>query len=234
MTDTPPIRPTRLRQFAGRFELVMNRNQFELKRTTINRATATKTTNELKRKISMQLDSNNNDKDENTRNAPVPVVPPKPTDHPIFAVKARHISDGVRKWITPKPLLQKTIRKNEVLYDASKPATHPNLTEEAMFEIFNNLTLNELVNTANASNGMKLAAQKFFEVQYTKVNLAWLIDGDDDKFTLLQAQRLLQCFGNFISTLIVNSNQLKEAEQKEKLLEIIARHCAGVVFWDTI
>lgn len=101
-----------------------------------------------------------------------------------------------------------------------------------MFEIFNNLTLNELVNTAMASNGMKLAAQKFFEVQYTKLNLAWLIDDGDDKFTLLQAQRLLQCFGNFISTLIVDSKQLKETDQKENLLEIIAQHCAGVVFWD--
>ena len=182
----------------------------------------------------MQLDSNNNDEDDNTKE-PVPVVPAKPKYQPvqIFAVKPKQAPVDVRKWITPKPLQAKPITVNEVLYDASKTATHQNLTEEAMFEIFNQLSLNELINTAAASNGMKLAAQKFFEVQYTKVNLAWLIDDDDDKFTLLQAQRLLQCFGNFISTLIVNSNQLKEADQKEKLLEIIAQHCAGVVFWDT-
>ncbi|XP_055303019.1 uncharacterized protein LOC129568773 isoform X2 [Sitodiplosis mosellana] len=214
MADVPPTRQMRLRPNAA--------------------TKSTKSADEIKHKIALQMDPNNND-GESVKVEPVSVVPVKPKYHPvpIFAVKPKQVADHGRKWMTPERPVQTNIKTNPSLYDASKPVQDMTLNEESMFQIFNNLTLNELCNTAIAYDEMKLAAQKFFEVQYTKVNLAWLIDDGADKFTLLQAQRLLQCFGQFISTLIVNSNQLEEADQKGKLLEFIEQHCAGVLFWDS-
>ena len=45
-------------------------------------------------------------------------------------------------------------------------AKHQNLTEEAKFKMFNNLTLNELMNTANVSDGMKLTNTKIHKAKF--------------------------------------------------------------------
>lgn len=241
MANVQPIRPSRLRPFAGRFDLRMNNNKFGLMRRTINRSIEPKSiqiksthqtsnaVSELMRKISageqqlveiLETDPNNNA--QHVKRQPVPIFAVKPNKAPV------------RKWIIPEQLQRNTQKTNKpTLYDVSKPAQFKNLTEESTFEVLNKLTLNELCNVACASRELKLAAQKFFEIQFTRVNMSWLIDEGADKFTLLQAQRLLQCFGQFMSTLIVNTNQLKEADKKEKLMEMIGQHCAGVVFWDT-
>lgn len=244
------IRPSRLRPFAGRFDLVMNNNQFGLKRRTIRRAIEPLN---IRQKVTIQLEIKNETTSEtvplqlnlsiqstshsiskasselNTNNSEG--VKRQPV--PIFAVKPKQAH--ARQWNIPERPKQNINKeaKKPMLYDTSKPAVFKKLTEESLFVIFNQLTLNELVNTAGVCNELKVAAQKFFEVIYTTVNMEWLIDDGAEKFTLIQAQRLLQCFGNFISTLIVNTDQLDEADEKEKLLEIIEQHCAGVLFWDS-
>lgn len=79
---------------------------------------------------------------------------------------------------------------------------------------------------------LKFAAQKYFDVMYTAVNLAWLSD-DSGQFTLVQAERLLRNFGHLISTITVNTKQLKAPDCKENLLILIEKYCDGILFWNT-
>lgn len=108
------------------------------------------------------------------------------------------------------------------------------LDETCLFEIFNHLDLDELCIMAEVCTELKFAAQKYFDIMYTAVNLAWLApDNESGKFTIAQAERLLQHFGHLISTIIVNTDLLEETECKEKLLALIQKHCDGILFWNT-
>lgn len=106
-----------------------------------------------------------------------------------------------------------------------------NLDEICLFEIFNHLSLHDLCVMADVCTQLKFAAQKYFDIIYTAVNLAWL--SDDSQFTIAQAERLLVNFGHLISTIIVKTDQLVEAECKEKLLALIEKYCDGILFWNT-
>lgn len=118
-------------------------------------------------------------------------------------------------------------------YDESKPVYFSNLDDEILFEVFNHLSLNDLCATAEVSIHLKSAAQKYFEVMYTSMNLAWLIEKDAGKFTLRQAQRLLQCFGPLISTLIVDTTKMEQPERDiGALFELVGIHCHGLLFWN--
>lgn len=221
MADAPVTRPTRLRQFVGRFDLRMNQNRFGLIRHTIKRATEKISNHTMKRKMQISLDTNNNA--NIVKNEPIP----------IFAVK-KAASMTVRKWnqTENRPRLD-FMPKPVNLYDTSNMEQHESVDEEMRFEQFNQMSLNELCKTAEEHADLKFATQKFFEVMYTTVKLDWLIDDGDDKFTLLQVRRLLQCFGSFISTLIINTEHLEKPEDKEDLLTLIDKHCPGILFWDT-
>lgn len=108
-----------------------------------------------------------------------------------------------------------------------------NLNEVSLFEIFNHLSLNDLCNLGDVCTQLKFAAQKYFDIMYTAVNLAWLADDDSGQFTLIQAECLLRNFGHLISTIIVNTNQLKATDCKEELLILIEKYCDGILFWNT-
>lgn len=226
MSDAPLSRSSRLRPFAGRFDLRINKNKYGLIRRTIKRVSQSSSKINIKK---YRMDSNNNGKnDDKPINGNV-----KNKEVPIFMVQRKQVLAPIRKWMSPQQPFR-TIKewKPPSLYDPLKPVQCKNLNNECWFEIFNHLTLNELCNVAKVCDGIKLAAQKYFEVMYTSLNLDWLIDDEGEKFTLQQAKRLLQCFGNFISKLIVNTKQLQEADQVEQLLELIGKHCAGILFWD--
>lgn len=107
-----------------------------------------------------------------------------------------------------------------------------NLDEESLFEIFNNLSLNDLCIMAEVCPQLKFAAQKYFDVIYTAVNLSWLSDNDSGQFSLARAERLLQNFGHLISTITVNTQQLDATDCKEKLLMAIDKCCGGILFWN--
>lgn len=116
--------------------------------------------------------------------------------------------------------------KNQVAY-------FMNLNEICVFEIFNHLSLNEICIMAEVCPQLKFAAQKYFDVMYTAVNLAWLSDNESGQYTFAQAERLLHNFGHLISTIIVETDQLVEIECKEKLLSLIDKYCGGILFWNT-
>lgn len=107
------------------------------------------------------------------------------------------------------------------------------LNEICLFEIFNHLSLNDICVLGDVCKPLKFAAQKYFDVMYTAVNLAWLSDDDSGQFTLVQAERLLRNFGHLISTITVNTKQLKASDCKEKLLILIEKHCDGILFWNS-
>lgn len=109
-----------------------------------------------------------------------------------------------------------------------------NLDEVCLFEIFNHLSLNDICILGDVCTQLKFAAQKYFDIVYTAVNLAWLsADDSSGQFTLVQAERLLRNFGHLISTITVNTNQLKATDCKEKLLVLIEKYCDGILFWNT-
>lgn len=113
-----------------------------------------------------------------------------------------------------------------------KVAYFMNMDEVCLFEIFNHLSLHDLCITAEVCSQLKFAAQKYFDILYTAVNLAWLSEDDSGKFTLAQAECLLRNFGHLISTINVNTNQLMATDCKEKLLELIEKYCDGFLFWN--
>lgn len=115
----------------------------------------------------------------------------------------------------------------------TKVAYFMNLDEICLFEIFNHLSLMELCVVGDVCAQLKFAAQKYFDIMYTAVNLAWLSDDDSGQFTLIQVECLLRNFGHLISTIIVNTNQLKAPDCKEKLLSLIEKYCDGILFWNT-
>lgn len=86
---------------------------------------------------------------------------------------------------------------------------------------------------AEVCSQLKFAAQKYFDVMYTAVNLAWLSNDDTGRYTIAQAERLLQNFGHLISTIIVKTDQLVEIDRKEQLLALIEKYCDGILFWNT-
>lgn len=221
MADAPMTRLNRLRPIVGRFDLRINRNRFGLIRHTIKRATDKNSKRILKSEMAMQLDSNNN-----AHTVPNEAVP-------IFAVK-KEVSMAIRKWNWPdnKPYTHHA-PEPESLYDTSKIVRYESMDEETLFETFNQLSLNELCQTADVCAELKFATQKFFEVIYSRVKLDWLIDDGNGKFTLLQARRLLQCFGPFISTIIVNTDHLDNSKDETELLALIGKHCNGVLFWNS-
>lgn len=107
------------------------------------------------------------------------------------------------------------------------------LNEICLFEIFNHLSLNDICVMGDVCTQLKFAAQKYFDVMYTAVNLAWLSDDESGQFTLVQAERLLRNFGHLISTITVNTKQLKAPDCKENLLILIEKYCDGILFWNT-
>lgn len=108
-----------------------------------------------------------------------------------------------------------------------------NLDEVCLFEIFNHLSLNDICVVGDVCTQLQFAAQKYFDIVYTAVNLAWLSDDDSGQFTLVQAERLLRIFGHLISTITVNTSQLKAPDCKEKLLVLIEKYSEGILFWNT-
>lgn len=217
------VRSSRLRPIVGRFDLRMNNNRYGLIRRTIKRTT------EPKVAIKQKYDVNNNesDSDNETHNEQKKV---KKNPVPIFAVKSFE-PPLVRRF--PNQSLQKTDdKKPPSLYDTSKSVQYMGLDEASLFESFNNLTLNELCNKADENATLKLATQKYFEVVYSSMNLDWLIDENERKFTLSQARSLLRHFGSFMSTLTVNANHLEEGDQKDLLLHMIGTHFVGLLFWN--
>lgn len=230
MSDVPLVQQTRLRPYAGRFDLRINRNRYGLMRHNFKRATETKAACVIKSTIAAKLDNNNNNKNLK-KNGETNEVNDRHDIVQIFAVR-KQVPTMMRQW-NRSDILTQPKRNQPSLYDTTKTVQYKNMDEEMLFETFNHMSLIELCNTAEKCADLKLATQKYFEVIYTSTNLAWLIDDHATKFTLPQARRMLQIFGAFISTLIVNTNQLEKQQDLEELLETIGKHCGGVLFWNS-
>lgn len=211
-----------LRPTVGRFDLRINKNRYGLIRTTTNRAESARSTLNsakkiTKRKICYELVPNNDIQ------APCNLT---------LRTNATTLPLPNRPWRLPEVSIN-FVRDQQSVYDTSAPANFMDLDENSTFGIFESLSLDDFCSLAEAQVHRKLAAQKYFEVIYTSMNIAWLIKEDAEKFTLLQAERLLRNFGHLISTLTVNTDQLDNVADREKLLELISKYCTGILFWDT-
>lgn len=220
-----------LRPNPGVFDLRINRNRYGLQRKIINRATESHAKNRIvnnnKRNARYKLVKNNTIKLPDSSCLPVP------------ACKVPLVVPSHKMWILPKPTLEIFSQKlPSNLYDISKNANFLTLNEECIFEVFNRLSLNDLCAMAEVCSELKFAAQKYFDVVYTAVNLVWLAEQDNQMFTLLQVERLLHNFGHLISTLCINTDLLmtetpEPSDNNEKLLLMVEKYCTGVVFWNT-
>lgn len=215
-----------LRPKPSAFDLLINNNRYGLKRRTIDRATHRVPKRiEIKSRIKIVK--------QNTTNASDLCFLPVP------ASKIPLVTTSDNTWTLPKPTLEMYSRKpTPNLYDVSAAANFMDLNEECIFEVFNHLSLTELCIVAGVCSQLRFAAQKYFDVMYTAVNLAWLNDDDTGTYTLLQAKRLLYNFGHLISTLVVNTDLMitesqEDGDCKEKLLLLVQKYCAGFVFWNT-
>lgn len=206
------------------FDLRINNNRYGLRRRTIDRATH-RLPKRIVYKSRIELVKNNTTKVPDSCFLPVPVN------------KLPLMTRSNNVWTLPKPTLESR-KPAPILYDVAKAANFMDLNEECIFEIFNHLSLTELCIAAEVCSQLRFAAQKYFDVIYTAVNLAWLNDDNTRTYTLLQAKRLLYNFGHLISTLIVDTDLMttenqEESDSNEKLLLLVQKYCAGVVFWNT-
>lgn len=107
----------------------------------------------------------------------------------------------------------------------AKPLQFTELNAECVLEIMQRMTLDDICTLAEVCIRFKEIAQKFFTVKHGKVSLSSLAKTPDGKFSLLKVRQLLYNFGNLISWLTIDLNQLDDPEDCAKLLSLIRKYC---------
>lgn len=107
----------------------------------------------------------------------------------------------------------------------STASTFLDLDDFCQTNILAELSLNDLGAMAEVCVKHKEIAQHFFAGNHRNCSLSSLVEAPGEKFTLLQARRLLYNFGHLITTLTINLDMLADRNSVGKLLTLISKYC---------
>lgn len=130
---------------------------------------------------------------------------------------------------TSSPVDKNVDLKRKVPKAKPKPIQFAELNEECLLEIIQRMKLGDICSMAEVCVRFKVIARKFFTVKHGKVSLSLLADTPDGQFSLLKVRQLLYNFGNLISTLTIDLDQLDDPVDCAKLLSLVGKYCLSTI-----